>query len=744
MRRPQNSFLRKDDLIYLSQANPSDGLEGGVQAAAGDNRIALQAAKMFQEIQESEAKLRHSINEQQNKVLLLDASNKLNAINKQAYIDYHYNPEEFKNQTTQQSLDVLNNLSLPLREAARRDFQDQQDKFFYQIMANKRDYLNKQTFEQAQVAIKNSAEICSSIVERMFDPIEKISSSAQEEFATEFAKGMTFLETQDSWGRTFQPMQKREIEQNFIAPIFQRFSQLKMNAIEKPEDKIAFLKEILNGTAQITAKDPVSKEEINVPISVLEYSKRETIGRVLDKQIKDSFKKQKDERLIGYAQQWLSGNKSVFAPPDVHEKAMSLMYPMYRKELGLENIMSADQATRDSITNSLCSFIEKSEILVDDLKDDIEGLQNSGVPELFEMGANVISFIRANADKLPNVVRNLSQKNFTESIAMTRLSSFKIPAEQSYSMIDTEFWKMTSEERERRGKQFADRLHDNETFTPAAILKGDEKKIVQTNELTSYIEDYIFLAQKSFMSGGTIEDAKKFADTFILNKWRKVKENGKTYFRAYPPEMFYGVPGVYTEEDIQKDIQDYAKNRLNIKDYQNVIAVADSQTYRELSMKNPEPTYALWVVRDGIPQQIRDKDLNMQSRIGGDDFRPQQVKEINNEFLALDELERKIDLEIDATFREANEAVLEHQKKAKENPSLENILMSKYAIKKPFVEKRKALNKQKEDIEKQKKGLVEKRNKQKIDERFDKAGGIVSKIRESATIGPNGMRLPLY
>ena len=168
----------------MSQANPSDGLEGGVQAAAGDNRIALQAAKMFQEIQESEAKLRHSINEQQNKVLLLDASNKLNAINKQAYIDYHYDPEEFKNQTTQQSLDVLSNLSLPLREAARRDFQDQQDKFYYQIMANKRDYLNKQTFEQAQVAIKNSAEICSNIVEMMFDPIEKISADAQEEFAT--------------------------------------------------------------------------------------------------------------------------------------------------------------------------------------------------------------------------------------------------------------------------------------------------------------------------------------------------------------------------------------------------------------------------------------------------------------------------------------------------------------------------------------------------------------------------------
>lgn len=743
MRRPQNSFLRKDDLIYLSQANPSDGLEGGVQAAAGDNRIALQAAKMFQEIQESEAKLRHSINEQQNKVLLLDASNKLNAINKQAYIDYHYDPEEFKNQTTQQSLDVLSNLSLPLREAARRDFQDQQDKFYYQIMANKRDYLNKQTFEQAQVAIKNSAEICSNIVERMFDPIEKISADAQEEFATEFAKGMAFLETQDSWGRTFTPTTKRDIQQSFMAPIFQRFSQFKMNAIEKPEDKVAFLKEVLNGTAEITARDPVSKETISVPISGLDYSKRQIIGRVLDKQIKNSLKQQKDEKLIGYAQQWLSGNKSVFAPPEVHEKAMNLMYPMYRKELGLENIITADQATRDKITNSLCSFIEKSEVLVDGMKEDIEGLQNSGVPELFEMGANIISFIRANAEKLPNVVRNLSQKNFTESVTMARLSSFNIPAEQSYSTIDNEFWKMTPEDRERRGKQFASFLHDNETFTPATILKGDEKEIAQTNELTSYIEDYIFLAQKSFMEGGSIEDSKKFADTFILNKWHKVKENGKTYMRAYPPEMFYGVPGIYTEEDIQQDIQNYAKG-LGIKDYQNVIAVADTQTYRELSIKNPEPTYALWVVRDGIPQQIRDKELNVQARIGGDDFRPQQVNEIRKEFNALDEQEKAIDLAIDATFREANQAVLEQQKKAKENPSLNNLLLSSYAIKKPFAEKRKALNKQKDDIERQKKSLVDKRSKQKTEERFNKAGETVSKYRDRITLGPQGMRLPLY
>ena len=739
MRKPQRNIITRNDLVYTQNQNITGGLEGDLQIAANGRELAKQMFQAAFEIQQGEDNLRQSIIEQQNKVALLDAKNKLSAINKASFENLKFDPERFKVETNEQASDVINELPMLLRGAAKDIFTQEQSDYYYRALNNQREYLDKQTFEQTQVAIKNCGDKAIKNIENMLLANPSLKANAQQAFGFNIGEFNSLLEAKNSYGLDiFNEGQKDKLRQGFYGSIFQRFAELKMSSLADVESKLNFIKEVLTGEANIELEDGTM-----ISNNMLHYDSRQVIAKGLADNLKSFVKQQQTVDLMTHAQNWIAGNKNVFVPPEIHEKAMGLYYRQARDVIGVKDILTADSDKRKDITKSLCDFIAKSEVLVDDLKEDLESMQASGIPEVFEVSANVMSFIQSNRQKLPRVVQNLDEKDFAESIEMAKLSNLNIPSEQAFSMIVTEHRKMTEEQRKARGKQFTEKLHDDITFTPSAILPNQGNNVVNNNEASSYMSDYIFLAQKAFMSGSSIEDAKKFADTFILKKWSQVKINGKIYLRAYAPEKFYGVSGIYDEEDIQKAIQDKAKEQ-KIKDYQNAVALADEQTYSEICVKDPKPTYALWVYRDGFYQQVIDKETNAQVRVGAEDFMPPEMKKISDEYKAYQKRIDDLDLQIANTFKDADNAVVEHKRKAKEDLSLKTQLLSKYAINKPFSEKRSALKKQKEGLEKKQKALVDKRSKQKTEERFSKSGEQISKYRERLTFGPNGMRLPLY
>ena len=95
MRKPNNHFIRKEDIIYTPQVGVSDGLASGLSAIEGDRRLVGQMFEAAKAIQQSEDNLRQSITEQQNKVLLLDAVNKISSINQSLYEELKYDPDRF-------------------------------------------------------------------------------------------------------------------------------------------------------------------------------------------------------------------------------------------------------------------------------------------------------------------------------------------------------------------------------------------------------------------------------------------------------------------------------------------------------------------------------------------------------------------------------------------------------------------------------------------------------------------------
>ena len=696
MRKPQRNIVTREDLVYTQNQNITGGLEGDLQIAANGRELAKQMFQAAFEIQQSEDNLRQSIIEQQNKVALLDAKNKLSIINKASFENLKFDPERFKVETNEQASDVINELPMLLRGAAKDIFTQEQSDYYYRALNNQREYLDKQTFEQTQVAIKNCGDKAIKNIENMLLANPSLKANAQQAFGFNIGEFNGLLETKNSYGLDiFNEGQKDKLRQGFYGSIFQRFAELKMSSLPDVESKLNFIKEVLTGEANIELEDGTM-----ISNNMLHYDSRQVIAKGLADNLKSFVKQQQTVDLMTHARNWIGGNKNLFVPPEIHEKAMGLYYRQARDTIGVKDILTADTEKRKDITKSLCDFIAKSEVLVDDLKEDLESMQASGIPEVFEVSANVMSFIQSNRQKLPRVIQNLDEKDFAESIEMAKLSNLNIPSEQAFSMIVTEHRKMTEEQRKARGKQFTEKLHDGVTFTPSAILPNKGNNVVNNNEASSYMSDYIFLAQKAFMSGSTVEDAKKFADTFILKKWSQIKLNGKIYLRAYALEKFYSIPGFFETNDINRVIQNKAKEQ-KIKDYKNAVALADEQTYSEICVKNPKPTYALWVFRDGFYQQVIDKETNTQVRVGAEDFMPPEMQKISDEYNKYQKLINNLDIYIANTFKDADIAVAEHRKKAKENPTLRNVLLSKYGVKRPIVERRKLLEKQKKEIEKQ-------------------------------------------
>ncbi|MBO5853181.1 MAG: hypothetical protein J6Q61_02795 [Bacteroidales bacterium] len=687
-------------MVYTPNQNITGGLEGDLQIAANGRELARQMFQAAFEIQQGEDNLRRSIIEQQNKVALLDAKNKLSAINKATYENFKFDPERFKVETNEQASDVINELPMLLRGDAKDIFTQEQNDYYYRAFNNQREYLDRQTSEQTQVAIKNCGDKAIKNIENMLLSNPSLKANAQAAFGFNIGEFNGLLEAKNSYGLDiFNEGQKDKLRQDFYGSIFQRFAELKMSSLPDVESKLNFIKEVLIGEANIELDDGTV-----VSNDILHYGNRQVIARALSDNLKSFIKQQQTVDLMNYAKNWIGGNKNVFVPPAVHDKAMGLYYKQARESLGVQNIAMADEETRGTITRSLCDFIEKSEVLVDELKDDLKGMQDSGIPGVFEVSANVISFIQQNRDRLPKVIQSLDEKNFAESLDMVRMSKLKIPAEQSFSMIETEYRKMSEEQRKVRGKQFSDKLHDNETFTPAAIfnVSNPDNDIANNNEAASYMSDYIFLAQKAFMSGASIQASKQFADTFVLKKWSRVNIDGKTYFRAYSPEKFYSVPGYWGTQDINMAINNKAKS-LGIEDSQNAVAIADEQTYSEIGGKHPQPTYGLWVYRDGVPQQVINKKTGKQERMVASDFMPKQMSELSNAFQKYDELINNIDIEIANTFKDAENAVSKYLASTKgKMVEWGHYLYKRHEAEQPFVEKRKQLKKEKAKLEKEK------------------------------------------
>lgn len=626
MRKSSNHFIRKEDIIYTPQVGISDGFAGGLSALEGDRRLATQMFEAANAIQQSEDNLRRSITEQQNNVLLLDAKNRLSSINKASYENLKFDPNKFKVETNEQAAKVINELPLLLREKAKAGFVQEQEDYYYRALNHQREYLDRQTSEQTQLTIQNCADKSIKNIDGMFHPNPAVRTTAQLAFGFNIGEAMGLLDTKNSYGMdVFTPIQKNKLYQGFLGTVMQKFAELKMSSIPTVEGKLDFIKQVINGDASFAYTDQTFNGDIEVSFGSLGIEGRNSIGKILTQNLKDYVKAQKEAAAINYVDKVLRGEILPLVNTEQHIKSTNVFYDHMRQKYGLETLGSADPMTINRVGSSLCGFVSKIGTIPSHMQQDLEALQNSGNPQLFKMVSDVVSFVRAN---VPTAVDQLNEKNLAESITMARLADLGVPAEEAYLTIEQNFWKTTPEVRERRLKDFDTRYPKINIDSDVMSKLGRYVYETRSQQVLQYEEDFTFLTKQYYLKGASLDVAKETAKIVLDKKWSIVKgPDGNKQLQAYAPEKFYS-NDVLTPEDMRVELENFSKQFVD--DVENVRVVADERTYREIGGSSTNPSYVLYVVRNGIPE-IVENELGKPVRVGTNAWRtPRLVADIKD------------------------------------------------------------------------------------------------------------------
>lgn len=609
MRKPQNNFLRKDDLIYQSRLGVNDGVDGGLQASASDRSLASQVVSAIKDIQVSEDNLRRSIAEQQNKVLLLDATNKLSEINMSSFQSFAVDPEGFKKETTERSKEVFDKLPFQLREVARNSFLQQQSGYYYKALNNQREYLDKQSFEQTQISIQNLAKDASSSIVGLFNANQAANVQSQISLGASIAEASQYLNAKNSYGMDlFSPLQKQKISQGFYGTLFEGFSELKFSSLSSADEKERFIKDVLFGSAKIVYKDPTTNTDVEIPSSMLDQDGRNSIARSLSSRLKNEIKAQKEIDQEMLVKQVIAGGTF----PDPKDKNYRDSVDTYYAKYVKPNIVF-DQPLES--LNLIGEFVNKTKTISKGLESDLRACLSSDNFMIFSFASDVVKNITVNN---PNLIDYLPEKDIAKALTMNRMTSAGVPPEEAFNSITKSFASISNEVREQRIRTFNKNLNDEKTRASfeAEIMESGWFWWKENQKPVDIVADEFYyqftdLARDFYVMGADFDTASESALACMKKRWGNSVVNGDNTLTALPPEKYYSDYAL-TGEIMRDLLLDYVKDKLpEGANEDNVIVLADRATYATAGNPTSKPSYVLCYINEmGVPEPILGDDLS--------------------------------------------------------------------------------------------------------------------------------------
>jgi hypothetical protein len=609
MRKPQNNFLRKDDLIYQSRLGVNDGVDGGLQASASDRSLASQVVSAIKDIQVSEDNLRRSIAEQQNRVLLLDATNKLSEINMSSFQSFAVDPEGFKKETTERSKEVFDKLPFQLREVARNSFLQQQSGYYYKALNNQREYLDKQSFEQTQISIQNLAKDASSSIVGLFNANQAANVQSQISLGASIAEASQYLNAKNSYGMDlFSPLQKQKISQGFYGTLFEGFSELKFSSLSSADEKERFIKDVLFGSAKIVYKDPTTNTDVEIPSSMLDQDGRNSIARSLSSRLKNEIKAQKEIDQEMLVKQVIAGGTF----PDPKDKNYRDSVDTYYEKYVKPNIVF-DQPLES--LNLIGEFVNKTKTIPKGLESDLRACLSSDNFMIFSFASDVVKNITVNN---PNLIDYLPEKDIAKALTMNRMTSAGVPPEEAFNSITKSFASISNEVREQRIRTFNKNLNDEKTRASfeAEIMESGWFWWKENQKPVDIVADEFYyqftdLARDFYVMGADFDTARESALACMKKRWGNSVVNGDNTLTALPPEKYYSDYPL-TGEIMRDLLLDYVKDKLpEGANEDNVIVLADRATYATAGNPTSKPSYVLCYINEmGVPEPILGDDLS--------------------------------------------------------------------------------------------------------------------------------------
>ena len=263
---------------------------------------------------------------------------------------------------------------------------------------------------------------------------------------------------------------------------------------------------------------------------------------------------------------------------------------------------------------------------------------------LFKMASDVTGFIFANFPELSN---KMNSKSLAECLTMYNLTKAGVPVDQAYTTVFQNFWKMSAETKQQRQKEF-DKLK--------TIHFGEltQKNFVTSSAGDEYKKQLMFVAEQLYISGADIEVAKSVAENTLSSRWGSSIINGEEYFTALPPEKYYAMEGILTPKNMRDRLNEFVKPYVT--DVNNIVVIADDQTYTELYGDAPTPSYGLWHKNEMGYLEVVLNDAGQQVRVGKNLWRD----DLESSYEQLGSDLNKVDVEIASLWKQVHD----------ENPSV--------------------------------------------------------------------------
>lgn len=237
------------------------------------------------------------------------------------------------------------------------------------------------------------------------------------------------------------------------------------------------------------------------------------------------------------------------------------------------------------------------------LKSELRSTIRNGNPDQMSMSASIVSRIN---DERPELLNDLSSDDISYSIAYYDMVSQGIPGEKAQEILDKQFDPTQKPVTDMRRKAFQD-ANRRGNINPQRDLRDafhrgwffwNRTQIPEVPEIRDpLIAQYNSILEEEYLRSGDLDVAKKTAQGRISGIYGVTEVGGTPTIMPYPPEKFYSVPGLDSQEWISDQLFDVAKRFQEGVSREDVILSTDSRTAKETSGDTPRPTYPI-LIRD--------------------------------------------------------------------------------------------------------------------------------------------------
>lgn len=609
---PNNNLVYEGNNPILSQ----DSFGSSLSLLKNDRALEQSKIEATKAIYDQRNSLLDAVQQSSDKLNAIETGNALIEELQKAYIENRINPTGFDAAVRSFKDKILKTISNPEQRAlVQQGFDAKVNNTYMQIINNCRQANDEKVFVESKKAIDLSAMNLSLSVQNAFNDVGDMSPDALAAMVDAYVNMESALNTTNSYNEPiFTPKQQDELRKGWMTVAVESICNETIKSL--PINKqIEFAGKFQGGESLIEFPLP-NGEKIEISGKDIGFDNFKSVSAKINKTVNDNFTQIKNQENIQQIENVAAGKEL----PDPKNKDYRKKVDTYYNSVIKPNLSFDSPENAFSSVNTVGSMIHTLKAIPETLESDLRAYLYSDNFQAFSFASDIVKSIQVND---PDLIEFLPQKDISKAIMMNRLTSSGIPPEQAFNQINKSFQSINENIMDQRAKTFNKMLGDpkfQKKFEASTMRTGwffwKENKMPNNMVADEFYYQFTDLARDFYAMGADEDSARESALAVLQTKWGNSNVNGDNLLTALPPEKFYSKE--YMDGKAMRDLLLWHARKFVEKDVkdENIIVLADQETYATAGDITSKPSYCLCVINEmGIPEPVLDEE-NQFRRIG--------------------------------------------------------------------------------------------------------------------------------